>query len=186
MATRCSNCQFENPAGAAYCAKCGARLDAAEKEARGTGAVGAGRPDTGLGRSDIAFSVTKTLETAPEGLGKGELFAGRFELIEELGAGGMGIVYRAFDKEVGEEIALKFLHPDIALDQKTVDRFRNEIKLARRITHKNVCRMHELHQDGKKLFITMEYVPGAGSQGADQRNGSARHRESHLHRQASG
>ncbi len=72
----------------------------------------------------------------------------------------MGIVYRAYDKEVGEEIALKVLHPDIALDERTVDRFRNEIKLARRISHRNVCRMYELHQDGKELFITMEYVSG--------------------------
>ncbi len=119
----------------------------------------------GTSRSNAPLSVTRTLETTPEGLGKGELFAGRFELIEELGAGGMGIVYRAYDKEVGEEIALKVLHPDIALDERTVDRFRNEIKLARRITHKNVCRMHELHQDGKELFITMEYVPGQDLKG---------------------
>ena len=54
-------------------------------------------------------SVTKTLEKTPEGLGKGELFAGRFELIEELGSGGMGIVYRAYDREISEEIALKVL-----------------------------------------------------------------------------
>jgi serine/threonine protein kinase len=106
------------------------------------------------------ISATRTLETTPKGLGKGELLAGRFELIEELGAGGMGRVYRAFDKEIGEEVALKILHPEIALDNRTVDRFRNEIKLARRITHKNVCRMHELHQDEKQLFITMEYVSG--------------------------
>ena len=110
-------------------------------------------------------SVTRTLETKPEGLGKGELFAGRFELIEELGAGGMGIVYRAYDKQVGEEIALKILHPEIALDERTVDRFRNEIKLARRISHRNVCRMHELHEDGKQLFITMEYVSGQDLKG---------------------
>jgi tetratricopeptide (TPR) repeat protein len=90
----------------------------------------------------------------------GTVVAGRFELREELGAGGMGIVYRAFDKEVGEEIALKVLRPETALGEQTVERFRNEIKLARRITHKNVCRMHELHQDGKRLLITMEYVKG--------------------------
>jgi eukaryotic-like serine/threonine-protein kinase len=111
------------------------------------------------------LSVTKTLETTPEGLGKGELFAGRFELIEELGAGGMGIVYRAYDKQVGEEIALKILHPEIALDERTVDRFRSEIRLARRISHRNVCRMHELHEDGKTLFITMEYVSGQDLKG---------------------
>ena len=125
---KCPKCQFENQAGAVFCAKCATKL----------------------------LSVTRTLETTPEGLGKGEIFAGRFELIEELGAGGMGIVYRAYDKKVGEEIALKILHPEIALEETTVDRFRNEIKLARRISHRNVCRMHELHEEGKTLFITME------------------------------
>jgi serine/threonine protein kinase/tetratricopeptide (TPR) repeat protein len=117
-------------------------------------------------------SVTRTLEITPEGLSKGEIFAGRFELIEELGAGGMGVVYRAYDKEIGEEIALKVLHPDVAVDEKSVERFRNEIKLARRITHKSVCRMHELHQDGKQLFITMEYVPGQDLKGLIKESGA--------------
>ena len=114
----------------------------------------------GTSDSRPSLSVTKTLETTPEGLGKGELFAGRFELIEELGAGGMGIVYRAYDKQVGEEIALKILHPEIALDERTVDRFRNEIKLARRISHRNVCRMHELHEDGKHSSLRWSMCPG--------------------------
>jgi serine/threonine protein kinase/tetratricopeptide (TPR) repeat protein len=117
-------------------------------------------------------SVTKTLDTTPEGLGKGKLFAGRFELIEELGAGGMGIVFRAFDKKIGEEVALKLLHPEIALDERTADRFRNEIKLARKITHKNVCRLHELHEEGKTLFITMEYVSGQDLKGLIQQTGT--------------
>jgi serine/threonine protein kinase/Tfp pilus assembly protein PilF len=181
MATKCPRCQFENPEGTVYCAKCGTRIrghvpDSPESgtcpqnPVSGPGAGGGGRPGTSRGNAPV--SVTKTLETTPEGLGKGELFAGRFELIEELGAGGMGTVYRAFDKEVGEEIALKVLHPDIAVDEKTVDRFRNEIKLARRITHKNVCRMHELHQDGKELFITMEYVPGQDLKGLIKESGA--------------
>ena len=124
------------------------------------------------------ISVTKTLETTPDGLGKGELFAGRFELIEELGAGGMGIVYRAYDKKVGEEIALKLLHPEIALDERTVERFRNEIKLARKISHRNVCRMYELHEDGKTLFITMEYVSGQDLKGLIRETGALDDRES--------
>jgi serine/threonine protein kinase len=160
MATKCPKCQSENPETQQFCGVCGTKLDTDKREAQRASESRVGGPGAGPGQSDPAFSVTKTLETTPEGLGKGELFAGRFELIEELGAGGMGRVYRAYDKEIGEEIALKVLHPDIALDQKTVERFRNEIKLARKITHKNVCRMHELHQDGKQLFITMEYVPG--------------------------
>jgi serine/threonine protein kinase/tetratricopeptide (TPR) repeat protein len=105
-------------------------------------------------------------------LGKGEVFAGRFELIEELGAGGMGKVYRAFDKKIGEEVALKLLHPEVALDERTIDRFRNEIKLARRITHKNVCRLHELHEEGKTLFITMEYVSGQDLKGLIRETGA--------------
>jgi hypothetical protein len=160
---KCPKCYFDNPSDAIFCAKCATRIrghvpDSPESgtcpqnSAKGTGVGG--------GRGTTPFSITKTLETTPEGLGKGEIFAGRFELIEELGAGGMGIVYRAYDKKVGEEIALKILHPEIGLDERTVDRFRNEIKLARRISHRNVCRMHELHEEGKTLFITMEYVSG--------------------------
>ena len=84
----------------------------------------------------------------------------------------MGVVYRAFDKKVGEEIALKLLHPEIARDERTVERFRNEIKLARRITHKNVCRMHELHEEGQTLFITMEYVSGQDLKGLIQERGA--------------
>ncbi|OGD22691.1 MAG: hypothetical protein A2W03_16450 [Candidatus Aminicenantes bacterium RBG_16_63_16] len=110
--------------------------------------------------SKPSLYVTRTLESAPEGLGKGELFAGRFELIEELGAGGMGIVYRAYDKKVGEEIALKVLHPEIALDERTVDRFRNEIKLARRISHRNVCRSTSSTKKGRPSSSRWSMCPG--------------------------
>jgi tetratricopeptide (TPR) repeat protein len=170
---KCPKCQFKNPAGVAVCGKCGSRIlaDIPDSPESGTGPRNS-ELGTGVKGAYPKISVTRTLETTPEGLGKGELFAGRFELIEELGTGGMGVVYRAYDKEIGEEIALKILHPDIALDQKTVDRFRNEIKLARRITHKNVCRMHELHQDGKQLFITMEYVPGQDLKGLIKESGA--------------
>ena len=88
----------------------------------------------------------------------------------------MGIVFRACDKQVGEEIALKVLHPEIALDERTVDRFRNEIKLARQISHRNVCRMHELHEDGKQLFITMEYVSGQDLKGLIKETRAVDHR----------
>jgi serine/threonine protein kinase len=105
-------------------------------------------------------SFTKTLETMTDELARGTVFAGRYEIIEELGVGGMGRVYRAFDKQLDEEVALKFLRPEIAADRRTVERFRNEIKIARKISHKNVCRIHDLHEDGKTLYLTMEYVRG--------------------------
>ena len=175
---RCPDCQYENPSDTHYCGKCGTKLGGSEAaripvtpaESQDIRKISPNF-DTSRRNSAPKPSVTRTLEATPEGLGKGEIIAGRFELIEELGAGGMGKVFRAYDKEIGEEIALKVLHTDVALDEQTVDRFRNEIKLARRITHKNVCRMHELHQYGKQLFITMEYVPGQDLKGLIKENG---------------
>jgi hypothetical protein len=105
-------------------------------------------------------SVTKTLEIPTTDLKQGALFAGRYEVQEELGKGGMGRVYRVLDKEIGETVALKLLNPDIAADRKTIERFRNELKVARRITHRNVCRMHDINKEKNTYFITMEYVPG--------------------------
>jgi serine/threonine protein kinase len=101
-----------------------------------------------------------TMETPAEGLTRGTVFAGRYEILEELGTGGMGSVYRVFDRKLEEEVALKLIRPDIAASGKTIERFKNEIKVARKITHPNVCRMHDLHEEGKTLYITMEYVRG--------------------------
>ncbi|MGD8535665.1 MAG: protein kinase [Candidatus Aminicenantes bacterium] len=80
--------------------------------------------------------------------------------MEELGRGGMGNVYRVVDKKINEEMALKLLHPVIATEKKTIERFKNELKLARKITHKNVCRMYDLNEEKGTPYITMEYVPG--------------------------
>jgi serine/threonine-protein kinase len=90
----------------------------------------------------------------------GELFAGRYQVIEDLGQGGMGRVYKVYDTEVREKLALKLLNPDIASDERTIERFRTELRLARTISHRNICRMHDLGRDGSTYFITMEYVPG--------------------------
>jgi serine/threonine-protein kinase len=93
-------------------------------------------------------------------LKRGRVFGERYEVIEELGEGGMGIVYKVFDRKVQEKVALKVLTPEIAGDEKTIERFRNELKLARRVSHRNVCRMYDLSEEEKTPFITMEYVPG--------------------------
>jgi len=93
-------------------------------------------------------------------LSTGSTLAGRYQIIEELGAGGMGFVYKVFDTDIKEKIALKLLRPEIALDRETVERFSNELKLARRISHRNVCRMFDLGKAEGTTFITMEFVPG--------------------------
>jgi serine/threonine-protein kinase len=75
----------------------------------------------------------------------------------------MGAVYEALDEAVGETVALKLLE---APDAEALDRFRREVKLARRITHPNVARIHDLGQHGDVHFLTMEYVPGASLRAA--------------------
>lgn len=104
--------------------------------------------------------MTKTIETKGDEFTRGTTFAGRYEIIESLGTGGMGKVYRAYDNKIKEEIALKLLKPEIATNKKTIERFSNEIRLSRKITHRNICRMHDLNEHEEVQYITMEYVPG--------------------------
>lgn len=86
--------------------------------------------------------------------------ASRYEILDPLGDGGMGLVYRARDRETGEVLALKLLRPEIARDPAMMERFKNELRLARRITHKNVCRIYDFNRVGDVASITMEYVDG--------------------------
>jgi len=115
---------------------------------------------------------TKTLEIPKEGLTAGTVFAERYRIIEELGKGGMGKVYKALDNEISEEVAIKMLKPEIAEDEKTIERFRNELKFARKISHKNVCRMYHLAKEGETPYITMEYVEGEDLKNLTRKKGT--------------
>src|SRR5206468_11299851 len=84
----------------------------------------------------------------------------RYEVLNEVGSGGMGIVYKARDRETGAIVALKVLHPEIAGRAELIDRFKTELVLARRITHKNVCRVYDLNRFDRVVAISMEYVEG--------------------------
>jgi len=112
-----------------------------------------------LGGETLSYDQD-TLQYLLEGLTRGSVVAERYEVIEKLGSGGMGSVYKVFDKKINETVALKLIKPEIAFNLKTVERFSNEIKLARKITHRNVCRTYDMGEDGKVLFITMEYISG--------------------------
>jgi len=136
---KCPKCQSENPDNSRYCNKCAAPLHPSK---------------------DISALHTKTLLFHVLELTRGTTFAGRYELIEEIGKGGMGRVYKVFDNKIKEEIALKLLNPDVASDERTIARFSNELKFARKIVHKNVCRMYDLNEEEGTHYITMEYVPG--------------------------
>jgi tetratricopeptide (TPR) repeat protein/predicted Ser/Thr protein kinase len=101
-----------------------------------------------------------TLEAKADSLTRGHVLSGRYEILEPLGAGGMGSVYRVYDRKLEEEVALKLIRPEIAADRKAIERFQNEIKISRKITHKSICRMHDLGEAEGTSFITMEYVRG--------------------------
>lgn len=135
----CPKCHFDNPDESRFCGKCATPLPSLE---------------------EISASPTKTLEKIPDELNRGTTFASRYEVIEELGSGGMGKVYRVFDTKIEEEVALKLIQPEISSDKKTIERFKNELKVARKIAHRNVCKMYDLGQEEETHYITMEYVPG--------------------------
>jgi serine/threonine protein kinase/TPR repeat protein len=139
LAIKCPKCHSENPETKQFCADCGTQLPPPP---------------------DHAPVVTETLQTPIRELTTGSTFAGRYQVIEELGHGGMGRVYKVFDTDIKEKIALKLLRPEIALDKETVERFSNELKLARKIRHKNICGMFDLGKAEGTTFITMEFVPG--------------------------
>jgi predicted Ser/Thr protein kinase len=148
---KCPRCQFEAPDELRFCGKCG----------------------TPLPRPARPFDPnrTETLSCSSGELTDGNLFAGRYLVIDVLGKGGMGCVYRVLDTKVDEEVALKFINPEIAADARIVERFRTELKVTRKITHRHVCRMYDLSADGSSLFITMEYIPGEDLEGMIRRLG---------------
>jgi serine/threonine protein kinase/Tfp pilus assembly protein PilF len=148
MGIKCPKCQHENPDDTLFCGKCGTQLPSQEK-----------------------VEVTETLETPKEELTTGSTFAGRYQIIEELGRGGMGRVYKATDIKIKEKVALKLIKPEIASDKKTLERFANELKIARKIVHKNVGRMYDINEDKGTHYITMEYVSGQDLKGFIRQSG---------------
>ena len=90
----------------------------------------------------------------------GERFAQRYEILGEIGRGGMGAVFRARDLELDEEVAIKTLRPEFVMDRTLLERFKDEIRLARRLSDQNIVRTHDFGEWGGVYFLTMEYVEG--------------------------
>ncbi len=132
---KCSQCQYQNPTDTRFCGQCGASMDPEQ-------------------------SPTVTWQAPTSRLSRGSLFASRYEVIEEIGQGGMGTVYRVYDQKVKEQIAIKLIKPSVAFDPSILERFNNEVKIARKVVHKNVCRMYDLSESDGTHFITMEHVSG--------------------------
>ncbi len=136
----CPECQSANNDDSRFCAQCAAPLLAGNLDSPGAAA---------------AEQSASALDLAT-----GTVFADRYRVIEELGHGGMGRVYKAYDAEIEETVGLKLIKPEITADRGTIERFQNELKLARRISHKNVCRLFHFSRSSGTYYITMEYVQG--------------------------
>jgi serine/threonine protein kinase/Tfp pilus assembly protein PilF len=150
MTIECPKCKTDNPDTASFCNSCATPLRPSEK---------------------VSIEHTETLQVPTQELTRGSVFADRYEVIEELGKGGMGKVYKVFDKSINEKIALKLIKPEIASDEKTIERFSNELKLARKVAHRNVCRMYDLGKEEGSHYITMEYVSGEDLKSFIRRSG---------------
>jgi serine/threonine-protein kinase len=119
------------------------------------------------GRTQAMVSGTAATMKMPAGMADmtmlepGQMLGTRYEIKSVLGVGGMGVVYKANDNELGEVLAIKTLKPDmIAADTNALERFKSEIKLARRIAHRNVVRTYDLGEVGGLYYISMEFVEG--------------------------
>lgn len=137
---KCSNCDHVNPEGSLKCKKCGFNL----------------------------IEVTAKLDTMVEGktrantldFSPGEKFGTRYQVIEEIGQGGMGKVFKARDLELNIVVALKMIKPELSSDPDIIARFKRELLLAREILHENVIRIHDLGEIDQVRYISMNYIEG--------------------------
>ena len=145
----CPQCSYENTETSVQCVKCATPLPLSDLTLA-TGVQGWSVP-----AGDVVVSPTTMAQLSP-----GTVLGGRYEIVRLLGQGGMGAVYQAHDRELEREVALKIIRADMAANPEILKRFKQELILARLITHKNVIRIFDLGQAEGIKFITMEYIEG--------------------------
>ena len=142
---KCLNCKHDNPGDSRFCSNCGRALEIAP-----TTPLPAQPPDCG--------------PTSGFGFAPGQRFGPRYQIIEEVGCGGMGVVYKAVDNELGRMVALKMIRPELSSDPGMLERFKQELLLASEVSHENVIRIHDLGEaDGIKYF-SMKFIDGTSLQ----------------------
>jgi serine/threonine protein kinase/Flp pilus assembly protein TadD len=137
---QCSNCLSLNTKDSVFCNKCGTQLE--------------------QDRETLAYSEAQQEQIDKFGFSPGENFGTRYRIIEEIGRGGMGVVYKAEDKELGITVALKMIRPAHSKNPRFIERFRKETLLARSISHENIIRIYDLGEIDAIKYISMEYIKG--------------------------
>lgn len=161
---KCSSCARELPDGAVFCPACATPVDPGSTPTV-THVPSGGTPRPAVqARSKSNFSSSSRSSTPRSDAGgcyvAGTTLADRYRIVSLLGKGGMGEVFRAEDIRLNQTVALKFLPVAMAEDDGARDRFHQEVRLAREISHPNVCRVFDIGEADGRLFLTMEYVDG--------------------------
>jgi len=154
--TRCISCASEIPDTSRFCLACGKPVaDNSETAVMPTMST----PVSGSGESRAA-SVPARVSSSDGRFAAGVLLTGRYRIIGLLGKGGMGEVYRANDLTLDQPVALKFLPEAMARDAGMLARFHNEVRIARQVSHPNVCRVYDLGEIDGQPYLSMEYIDG--------------------------
>jgi serine/threonine protein kinase len=155
----CSSCGTDVPATGRFCSGCGAPSNTDDVPTLDFATATSPLPPRPASGSSSRPSSSADYQSEGRFL-PGRLIAGRYRIIALLGKGGMGEVYRADDLTLGQPVALKFLPDESARDQALLERFKNEVRIARRVSHPNVCRVYDVGDVEGHTFFTMEYVDG--------------------------
>ena len=154
--TRCISCASEIPDTSRFCSACGKAV--AENSETAVMPV-AHTPVSGSGESRAA-AVPARVSSSEGRFAAGVLVTRRYQIIGLLGKGGMGEVYRANDLTLDQPVALKFLPESMARDAAMLARFHNEVRIARQVSHPNVCRVYDLGEVDGRPYLSMEYIDG--------------------------
>jgi serine/threonine-protein kinase len=167
---KCPECSEEVSAESPSCPSCGAALDASglptlvrpdEPKRAPSSGNGAGEARQGAGSGRGAIHTSATTDSIDEArFAPGHVLAGRYRIVGLLGRGGMGEVYRADDLVLKQPVALKFLPEAVSGDATALERFRREVRVARQISHPNVCRVYDIVEADGLNFLSMEFIRG--------------------------
>jgi predicted Ser/Thr protein kinase len=156
----CSSCGSDVPVTGRFCSACGAPAGNTDDVATLDFATATSTLPPRLASSTSSRASSSAAYLSEGRFLPGRLLASRYRIIALVGKGGMGEVYRADDLTLGQPVALKFLPDEAARDEGLLQRFKNEVRIARRVSHPNVCRVYDVGEVEGHTFFTMEYVDG--------------------------